>query len=107
MKQTLAGTIDPPPFVAAFGGACLQLSVIVGVWVNFSSADGCLLSPMNCLGNLAAADPWGRQALLTYESAFGPPGRRTRIMLGLQVVRGRCYVDIVGRAGHRQLCRDE
>ena len=64
MKQTLQGSIDPPHFLAAFGGACVQLSVIIGVWSKYSTGHKCLVSPMTCLADLAAADPWGRQALL-------------------------------------------
>ena len=46
-------------------GAIMQLSTVLGVWATQTTAAGCLTDPLGCLGDLGAADPWGRQALLT------------------------------------------
>ena len=64
-EQTLAGTVEHTSFELAMFGACLQLSVVLGVWTTQTSAGACLGDPLGCLGDLGAADPWGRQAVGT------------------------------------------
>ena len=61
--QTLAGTVTPPTFVEALGGAVLQLSVLLYCWgTQTSFGAACLPDPTapSCLD-----DPWGRQVMGT------------------------------------------
>ena len=64
-EQKHAGTVDHTSFELAMFGAIMQLSTVLGVWATQTTAAGCLTDPLGCLGDLRAADPWGRQALLT------------------------------------------
>eukprot|EP00658_Telonema_sp_P-2_P083246 TRINITY_DN8966_c0_g2_i10.p1 TRINITY_DN8966_c0_g2~~TRINITY_DN8966_c0_g2_i10.p1 ORF type:complete len:169 (+),score=32.47 TRINITY_DN8966_c0_g2_i10:96-602(+) len=67
--QTLRGTIDPPPFGAAIAGAVVQISTLGWVWSQTSAAE-CIAQPVTCLLDLAPADPWGRQVVLTVTGAL-------------------------------------
>lgn len=53
-----------PPFIAAIGGACVQLGTLGYVWRSYSSAATCMASPLRCLGNPAEADTWGLTVVL-------------------------------------------
>jgi len=61
-EQTLKGTVDPPPYAAAMGGAVLQISVLLYSW-NQTSAAPCLADPIGCLSSLSDSDPWGRMVV--------------------------------------------
>ena len=63
MKYT--ATKNPPAFHEAMLGSAIQLSVLGYLWVQHTSAAACLTSPLACLSDLGAADPWGRQVALT------------------------------------------
>merc|ERR1711865_156657 len=67
--QTLAGTIEPPPYFAALGGAMVQIGTLFYAW-NLTSATECFGGPLLCLSQLTTSDPWGRQAILTIVGAL-------------------------------------
>ena len=59
-QATLKGTGNPPTIYAALFGAVVQLTVVLGVWVRYTSFGSCITDPSGCL-----SDPWARQVALT------------------------------------------
>ena len=55
----LRGTVDPPPYAAAMGGAVLQIAALVHLWSK-TSAGPCMAEPVACLSSFSSSDPWGR-----------------------------------------------
>lgn len=59
-QATLKGTGNPPTIHAALFGAVAQLTIVLGVWVQYTSFGSCFADPSGCL-----SDPWARQVALT------------------------------------------
>jgi hypothetical protein len=62
-KATLPGTIKPPPFAAAIGGAIFQLGSLFYTWYEFTPAKACFNGFTTCLTS-KTSDPWGRLVIV-------------------------------------------
>ena len=58
-QATLKGTGNPPTIHEALFGAVVQLTVVLGVWVRYTSFGSCF-ADLSCL-----SDPWARQVAVT------------------------------------------
>ena len=64
-QATLKGTGSPPTIYAALFGAVVQITVVMGVWIRYTSFGACF-ADRSCL-----SDPWARQVAATLGMCAG------------------------------------